>query len=298
MTEKVCKACGISKDINEFRYKHHVRMKCGFYVLVQCKACERQASISSGKRYVIGDVSEKPCKKCNIIKPISEFRHKKDPRYKSGVSIQSRCILCEAEDSKINGKKRYKEKGIKEFKDIYSDPILKAEWLAKNKEYRQKNKEKLKEYRAKRKDKDREIVRIWSSKKLKDNIFYRLRHRVSSSVKATIKRQGKSKNGSVLKFLPYKIKDLKEHLEYKFESWMNWSNHGKYNVKTWKDDDQSTWTWQIDHIIPHSDLPYDSMEHENFKKCWCLENLRPLSAKQNLIDGTRRTRHEVNKVNL
>jgi len=30
------------------------------------------------------------------------------------------------------------------------------------------------------------------------------------------------------------------------------------------------------------------MEDENFKKCWALENLRPLSAKQNIIEGNRR----------
>lgn len=34
------------------------------------------------------------------------------------------------------------------------------------------------------------------------------------------------------------------------------------------------------------------MEDENLKKAWALENLRPLSAKQNQIDGSRRTRHQ------
>jgi hypothetical protein len=76
---------------------------------------------------------------------------------------------------------------------------------------------------------------------------------------------------------------------------MNWDNQGVYNAKTWNDEDQSTWKWQIDHIIPQSDLPYYSMEDENFKKCWALENLRPLSAKQNVLDGTRRTRHKKSK---
>ncbi len=30
---------------------------------------------------------------------------------------------------------------------------------------------------------------------------------------------------------------------------------------------------------------------EDFKKCWSLDNLRPLSAKQNLLDGNTRIRH-------
>lgn len=29
------------------------------------------------------------------------------------------------------------------------------------------------------------------------------------------------------------------------------------------------------------------MEDDNFKRCWALENLRPYSAKQNIIDGAR-----------
>lgn len=64
---------------------------------------------------------------------------------------------------------------------------------------------------------------------------------------------------------------------------MNWNNHGVYRSSTWNDQDPSTWTWQIDHIIPQSKLPYDSMEHFNFKKCWDLTNLRPLSAKLNVL---------------
>lgn len=74
---------------------------------------------------------------------------------------------------------------------------------------------------------------------------------------------------------------------------MNWNNHGQYRAEEWDDNDPSTWVWQIDHIIPQSDLPYDSMEHPNFKKCWSLDNLRPYSAKKNVIEGTRRVRHEV-----
>ena len=43
--------------------------------------------------------------------------------------------------------------------------------------------------------------------------------------------------------------------------------------------------WNIDHIIPQSDFVFDSISHSNFKKCWALKNLRPLSAKQNFIRG-------------
>lgn len=73
---------------------------------------------------------------------------------------------------------------------------------------------------------------------------------------------------------------------------MNWNNWGVYSSKTWNDNDQLTWTWNIDHIIPHSTFKYDSMEHPDFHKCWELSNLRPYSAKLNVIDGSNKIRHK------
>jgi hypothetical protein len=102
------------------------------------------------------------------------------------------------------------------------------------------------------------------------------------------------KNGKSLDFLPYNMQELRAHIEKQFESWMNWENHGRYFPLVWDDNDPSTWKWQIDHIIPQSDLPYTNMEDENFKTCWSLENLRPLSAKQNYFDGMRKIRHKRN----
>jgi len=93
---------------------------------------------------------------------------------------------------------------------------------------------------------------------------------------------------SISKYLLYTIGELKNHLETQFESWMTWNNQGKYDPKTWDDNDQTTWTWNIDHIIPQSKLFYTSLEDDNFKKAWALNNLRPLSAKQNILDGNRR----------
>ena len=107
------------------------------------------------------------------------------------------------------------------------------------------------------------------------------------------KQTSPSKNGeSIMKHLLYTINELKQHLEFQFEPWMNWNNQGRYIPENWDDNDENTWKWQLDHIIPQSDLPYSSMEDDNFKKCWSLNNLRPYSAKQNLLDGVNRIRHK------
>jgi len=83
------------------------------------------------------------------------------------------------------------------------------------------------------------------------------------------------------------MQELKNHIEKQFKPWMNWNNRGPYKINEWNDNDPTTWTWQIDHIIPQAKLPYTSMDDENFKKCWALENLRPLSAKLNLFKGIK-----------
>ena len=49
---------------------------------------------------------------------------------------------------------------------------------------------------------------------------------------------------------------------------MTWENQGSY--------------WHIDHIKPKSLFEYDSIDHPEFKKCWSLDNLQPLEAKENM----------------
>lgn len=177
-------------------------------------------------------------------------------------------------------------------KDYYSEecPICSG---IRNKNYKMEHKEEIKEqqklYRQENKD---EINEYYKDRRENDPI-YNLRRVISSSIYTMLKSQSSSKNGSsILNFLPYSIQELKDHLETQFESWMNWDNQGKYLADKWDDNDQATWTWQIDHIVPQSELPYMSMEDDNFKKCWALSNLRPYSAKQNLLDGVNRIRHK------
>lgn len=69
--------------------------------------------------------------------------------------------------------------------------------------------------------------------------------------------------------------------------WMTWDNHGVYKLNEWDDSNSNTWNWNVDHIIPHSNFYYTSMEDQEFKDCWALSNLRPYSAKQNILDGDR-----------
>lgn len=184
-------------------------------------------------------------------------------------------------------KEKISEKNAKRYKDN------KIEFKIRNKEYRENHKEFLKLKRKQYKTNNRELFRErynnYQRKRYHEDELYRLRQRISWNIRKTLLTNNSNKNKkSILEFLPFSIKELKACFELMFDDWMNWNNYGSYKVSEWNDDDKMTWKWNIDHIIPQANLPYDSMEHFNFKKCWALENLRPYSAKQNMIDSNLR----------
>lgn len=133
--------------------------------------------------------------------------------------------------------------------------------------------------------------------KIQSKLLLKIHERFSSNFNSFVKLNKLSKNKSSFKLVGYTREQYIKYIENLFSSpenltpggkvWMNWNNQGIYNLKTWIDNDPSTWVWNLDHINPASSLRYGSFTDENFKKCWSLENLRPLLAKQNIIDGDR-----------
>ena len=144
--------------------------------------------------------------------------------------------------------------------------------------------------RCKKCDKRRNDLR--KIQRAKDPLF-KLMHSISIIIARMLRSKKSNKNGKARsQYLSFNAQELYNNINSKFEYWMNWNNYGEYNPLIWEDDDPSTWTWQLDHIIPRSELSYSSVDDENFKKCWALENLRPYSSKLNIIEGAQRTRHK------
>jgi hypothetical protein len=141
-------------------------------------------------------------------------------------------------------------------------------------------------------NKRNESQKKYQKKRRKRDPVYRLRKYISTSIYKALRKNNGKKESSIMNFLPYIIEELKQHLENQFEWWMNWNNMGKYNAKTWNDQNSTTWVWNLDHIIPQSLLPFSSMKEENFIKCWALQNLRPFNAKQNIMEGNRLNRKQ------
>jgi len=230
---------------------------------IQCKVCSDtdinnfRSRIVSGKTYYI-----KTCRRCESSAALVYFNAHKEERAE------------------------YQKKYISENKEI-----IKYKKKKYDKVYYENNKEELLDYQKDYAKNNRDKITERQKNRRKNEPEYKLRCSISGRIHKILNKFGHKKKTSCIKHLEFTFKQLKEHISSQFEPWMNWDNQGIYSPKTWKDDDSSTWCWQLDHIVPQSDLPYTSMEDENFKKCWALNNLRPLSAKQNLLDGTSRKRH-------
>lgn len=187
---------------------------------------------------------------------------------KYGIAYRMRRTLIEGEETKrvhdgtrgAGGWKRFvSPEGVRKLIDYQNveklpldDVLLNARKL--NKEYNQ---------REDRKAKNRERQR-----KLRECPRERLRRSVSFAVGNVLKIRNATKNGGkTFSNLPYTPEQLCAHIESQFDEHMTWDNYGPY--------------WALDHIIPQAALPYDSMEHPNFVKCWALENLQPLEKGEN-----------------
>ena len=158
----------------------------------------------------------------------------------------------------------------------------------------QKNKEKVKARSKIWKDNNKEKARQVADKNHKDRMKndpgYRLLKICGGLVGNMLRSSGSSKNGKSSKYyFPFNKEELKASIQNKFQSWMTWDNQGIYRLKTWIDNDILSYLWNLDHWIPQNLLPYSSMEDKNFRIAWDLANLRPISAKQNILENHRKT---------
>lgn len=235
--------------------------------------------------------SVKKCTKCEESFPL-DTAHFRERRRQARVFWNSSCRECERKYTKsyCSNNPERRAKSVDRWRKLNADRYAKSTKQRKQKYYAENRDEillKQKNYQGRPdiKERVRAYKKTWARKRIPERRAsepaFKLRDYISNAVRAGLKKCGSSKRRkSVWSFLGYSPAELSRHLENQFEPWMNWDNHGvpKDNRKT----------WHIDHIIPQSWLPYDSMDHPNFKRCWALENLRPLEAIQNISEGARR----------
>lgn len=271
--KKICRVCGVEKPIEECLKRENVCKQCAKNRAHEYYIKNKERLIKNNKIY-----REKNKKAISNNKAQYYKANKKRLHEYYGQWKQNNRDKIHKNNKKYYDKNRNK---ILNYEKVYRDT------------HKDKEHSRCKIYRDKNKDKIRNHRKLYMRTKLKKDIAFKLRHRVSAAIRQAINKRGGSKDFESIKgYLLYSMEDLKIHLEKQFDSWMNWENYGIYRAAGWDDNNVQTWTWQIDHIIPKADLPYKSMDEENFQKCWALSNLRPLNSKQNFIDGMTRVRHK------
>jgi hypothetical protein len=137
-----------------------------------------------------------------------------------------------------------------------------------------KNREEInrknREYYHKNKDKVREHQREYERNKRKSDINYKLKKNISTSVCNQLKKRCIVKDMRTKDLIGVSVKEIREHLESKFQEGMSWENYGE---------------WHIDHIKPQSSFDFNNKEE--IKECWKLSNLQPLWAIDNIKKGNR-----------
>ena len=135
-----------------------------------------------------------------------------------------------------------------------------------SKKYKSNNKEKIKAYRELYKTRRNEL----DIEKKKSDPLYKLKYNIRSGILKAFKRTNNKKNNKTVVILGCSFEEFKKHLENKFEPWMNWNNHGKYNGEI-------NYGWDIDHIVPIS----TAKTEEDVIRLNHYTNLQPLCSKTN-----------------
>jgi hypothetical protein len=205
---------------------------------------------------------EKHCIRCKHDKGISEY-------YKSSNNLDGLASYCKQCHSELMKAVRSKNA---EYYRKYGD-----EWKLKNKEHikevnkawYQNNKEKRLEstykWRRENPEKHRSINNKSQNKRLRTPMG-----KLNNSFHVAIYKTLKSGKGHRrwCDIVGYTAEQLKCQLEKKFKPGMTWENYGK---------------WHIDHKIPVSVFNFEKPEDMDFKKCWGLNNLQPMWAKENMV---------------
>lgn len=218
----------------------------------------------------------KTCYVCQLDKVEKDFAKRNNGSYRN------HCKKCDNERRRLTYWKNIdKERARNRLKSKLHYPKNKQyilEWARKNRDKRRLSEQKYYS-NPNNCDKRRMRIRLYLRNKRKNCLVFRLRNTISNHIRHCLKNNHIMKNFSSWSKLPYTPQQLKEHLESLWEPWMSWENYGPINV--------NKRTWQIDHIVPQSKLPYDSLDHPNFIKCWLLNNLRPLESTINNKRGNR-----------
>jgi hypothetical protein len=94
----------------------------------------------------------------------------------------------------------------------------------------------------------------------------KLNHSMRAGIYNSLKNNSKARQHWE-NLVGYTIDQLKRHLEKQFKEGMTWENYGR--------------VWEIDHKIPIAVFNYEKPTDIDFRICWSIKNLQPLTRFEN-----------------
>lgn len=224
----------------------------------------------------------KKCTKCGELKPLDEYHRAKLGKMGRAATCKSCKKLWQAEyyiENKdvINGKiKRWQEENPEKIKEIRRaiKQRNRTKILSKLKDKYWSDPESSREKQRKKRRDNPELTKEQnrrSNTKRRSDPKFRVESAIRNGIRSEIRR-GSKKKRKTFALLGYSPAEMFVHLERQFTDGMSWENYGE---------------WHIDHVIPLSAFNYETPDDIDFARAWCLENLRPMWAKENMQKGSK-----------
>jgi hypothetical protein len=210
---------------------------------------------------------KKVCKNCNIEKEIDEFGKRND--IKDGYSN-----ICK----KCYNKKQREYRQTEAGKNVLKKYEQSEKGKLKREKYDQSEKGKIKYKKYRQTEKRKNVLKKYDQSKkgkiTKKRTYQKnkISHCISTRIRQSLNGFKNEKHWENL--VGYTLQELKDHLEKSFKPGMTWNNYGYKG-------------WHIDHIKPISSFNITDYECDDFKKCWSLNNLQSLWAKENIRKGDK-----------
>ena len=165
-------------------------------------------------------------------------------------------------------------KDIKEYRKNNKEKILKCK-----KQYYQKNKDHLdeciKQWRKSNSEHINKYAKEWRREKYKTDLKYNISNKMKSNIYQSISKNKAGRHWENL--VGYTLENLIRRLKETMPLGYTWEDFLKGRL-------------HIDHKIPISVFNFTRPEHIDFRRCWALENLRLLPAKENRIKKDKLTK--------
>lgn len=198
---------------------------------------------------------KRKCRKCEIEKPLTDFREMKTNR-------DGRAITCKkCTNKQCRNLRHEKRRAGNALVKTEKEKGLKPSDFSSLEEYNQY----LNELRKKGIE---EFIKNKKKKDVRKTPQWKRASSLRSSLRLLIRNLNPSK--SIIEIVGKNHLELKIYLESLFMPDMTWENYGKHG-------------WHVDHILPCAS--FDLTDETKIKECFHYSNLRPLWAKENWKKG-------------